>query len=68
MLVSLLVFFLKKGYLETDIHTRRMPREDEGRIWGDVFAKARNAKACLQTVERGGNGWLYLIISPSPGR
>ena len=56
------------GDLETDIHTRRMPCEDEGRIWGDMFAKPRNTKACLQTTERGGNGWLYLITPPSSGR
>ena len=41
---------IKRGKLNTDMHTGRTPREDEGRKWGEV-AEAKDSQQTIRNHE-----------------
>lgn len=55
---------IKSGILDTSTHTGNMPHKDEGRDWGDVFARQRMPKMAHKPREAKRETWNRLCLIP----
>ena len=56
------IVLIKRENLDTVKHTGRIPREHEGRDWGDVSLDQRSQKIASKPLEGRGKAWYILFL------
>ena len=58
---------IKRGNLDTDMHTGRTPCDDEGRDWGDASTSQETPRMASKPPEAGREAWNRSSLTASEG-